>query len=58
MLQKDDFKNLKILWLKGYEPCIIAEKIGRSDREIISYLERFKYFDVPPQKFNLNRLLT
>ena len=55
---KEQIKNSKNLWLKGYEPCIIAEEIGRSDREIISYLERFKYFDMPPQKFNTNCFLT
>lgn len=45
-------EKLKELWLKGYEPCIIAEEIERSDREIIAYLERFKYFGLRPQKFS------
>lgn len=44
-------EKLKELWLKGYEPCIIAEEINRSDREIISILERNKYFGLRPQKF-------
>lgn len=43
--------KLKELWLKGYEPCIIAEEIDRGDREIISYLERFNYFGLRPEKF-------
>ena len=45
-------EKLKELWFKGYEPCIIAEEIKRSDREIIAYLERFKYFGLRPQKFS------
>lgn len=48
----EQFTTLKELWLKGYEPCIIAEEINRSDREIISFLERNKYYGMPPQKFN------
>jgi hypothetical protein len=52
VLWTDEQKTkLKELWLKGYEPCIIAEEIKRSDREIIAYLERFKYFGLRPQKF-------
>lgn len=53
VLWTDEQKSkLKELWLKGYEPCIIAEEIKRSDREIIAYLERFKYFGLRPQKFS------
>lgn len=48
----EDIAKLKDLWLKGYETCIIAEEINRSDREIISFLERNKYYGMPPQKFN------
>lgn len=44
-------EKLKELWLRGYEPCIIAEEINRSDREIISMLERNKYFGLRPQKY-------
>lgn len=44
---------MRNLWLKGYQICIIAEEINRSDREIQSYLERkdIKYFGKPPLKF-------
>lgn len=53
VLWTDEQKTkLKELWFKGYEPCIIAEEIKRSDREIIAYLERFKYFGLRPQKFS------
>lgn len=50
--QQDEIEKLKELWLKNYEPCIIAEEINKSDRQIIAYLERFKYFGKPPEKFN------
>lgn len=43
--------KLQELWLKGYEPCIIAEEIDKSDRQVISMLERNKYYGIPPQKF-------
>lgn len=48
---ESEMKQLKTLWLRGYEPCIIAEEIGRGDRQIISMLERNRYFGTPPQKF-------
>lgn len=83
--RKREISTVKELWLKGYEPCIIAEEIskptftdikktdfanlpknerclnlkqmycrqgeGRSDREVISVLERYKYFGMQPEKF-------
>lgn len=54
----EQVKIMRTLWLKGYQPCIIAEEIGRSDREVQSYLERkdIKYFGKPPEKFKLNTL--
>lgn len=51
---EEQINKMKDLWLKGYEPCIISEEIGRSDREIQSYLERkdIRYFGKPPVKFS------
>ena len=44
---------MRVLWLKGYHVCIIAEEIGRSDREVQAYLERkdIRYFGQRPLKF-------
>lgn len=50
---KAEQQQLKELWLKGYYPAAIMEMMNRSDREIISYLERFDYFGVKPEKFVL-----
>ena len=51
-------ETMRTLWLKGYQNCIIAEEIGRSDREVQAYLERkdIRYFGKPPEKFKLNTL--
>ena len=48
-------ETMRTLWLKGYIPCIIAEEIGRSDREVQSYLERknVNYYGQPPLKFKV-----
>ena len=52
-----ELKKLKDLWLEGYEPILIAEKLrNRSDRMIISMLERFEYFGQPPEKFNMENM--
>ena len=49
----EQIETMRVLWLKGYHVCIIAEEIGRSDREIQAYLERkdIRYFGQPPLKF-------
>ena len=47
----EQIAELRKLWFSGYEPCVIAEEIGRSDREITGILERYKYFGEPPQKY-------
>lgn len=46
-----EMEKLKELWLKGYQPCIIAEELDKSDRQVVSVLERYQYFGIPPQKF-------
>lgn len=46
-----ELNKCRELWLKGYEPCIIAEEIDKSDRQVVSLLERNQYFGQPPQKF-------
>lgn len=52
-----ELKKLKDLWLEGYEPILIAENLrNRSDRMIISMLERFEYFGKPPEKFNMENM--
>ena len=52
-----ELKKLKDLWLEGYEPILIAEKLrNRSDRMIISMLERFEYFGQPPEKFKMENM--
>ena len=43
--------RLQDLWHKGYQPCIIAEELDKSDRQVVSVLERYQYFGIPPQKF-------
>lgn len=53
---EEELNLLKELWLKGYEPCIISEELKkRSDREVISMLERYEYFGMEPQKFTYIR---
>lgn len=49
----EQIERMHSLWLKGYHVCIIAEEIGRSDREVQAYLERkdVRYFGQPPLKF-------
>lgn len=49
----EQIETIRTLWLKGYHVCIIAEEIGRSDREIQAYLERkdVRYFGKAPLKF-------
>lgn len=49
----EQIETMRVLWLKGYHVCIIAEEIGRSDREVQAYLERkdIRYFGQPPLKF-------
>ena len=49
----NQIETMRALWLKGYHICIIAEEIGRSDREVQAYLERkdICYFGQPPLKF-------
>lgn len=49
-----EMEKLKELWLKGYQPCIIAEELDKSDRQVTSMLERYNYYDTPPQKFSSN----
>lgn len=51
---ESEIKKLKELWHKGYQPCIIAEELDKSDRQIINMLERYHYFGEPPQKYSTN----
>lgn len=55
----EQIETMRVLWLKGYHICIIAEEIGRSDREIQAYLERkdVRYFGKPPLKFSTSKTL-
>lgn len=50
----EQIETMRVLWLKGYHVCIIAEEIGRSDREVQAYLERkdIRYFGQRPLKFH------
>lgn len=49
---EDEKNKLQELWHKGYQPCIIAEELNKSDRQVNSMLERYKYFGEPPEKFS------